>query len=280
MEMKTKMRCFRLIPAALLIASSASAGPKPETVRAFDRYVELTEAQIARRVSGERPLLWIDGLSQAERTRARATLDGGSVVIERLETRDGGKAAKVPDGMVHHWVGAVLIPNVRVDRVVGLFQDYQRYAEIYAPRVSRARLLHEEGNRFQVFLQFTMKKVLTVVLNSEYDVGYQPLADGRMHMASRSTRMAEVDEAGTSDEREKPPGEDRGFLWRINNYCSFAQWDANTYLECETVSLSRSIPLLLGPIVRPFVTSVPRDSLAFTLEATRSRLVGAPAPQR
>ena len=270
-----------LIPVLILVAArSASAGPTVETTRAFNRYVELTEAQIAQRVSAQRPFLWIEGLSEAERTRARTTLDAGSVLIERLETRDGGDAVKVPDGMVHHWVGAVLIPNVPVDRAVALFQDYPRYGEIYAPTVTGSRLLRRTGPLYRVFLQFTLKKILTVVLNTEYDVAYRPLPEGRVHVASRSTRIAEVDEAGTPEEREKPQGEDRGFLWRINNYCSFAPSGADTYLECETVSLSRSIPLLLGPIVRPFVRSVPRDSLSFTLEATRSRLVGVPAPQR
>lgn len=273
------MRDTWLIAALLLIASAASAGPSVETELAFSRYVELTEAQIAQRVSEHHPFLWIEGLSEADRTRARATLDAGSVVIERLETRDRGDAVKVPDGMVHHWVGAVLIPHVPVERAVRLFQDYQRYGEIYAPTVTRSRLLHREGPLYRVFLQFTLKKILTVVLNTEYAVAYRTLSGGRMHVASRSMRIAEVDNAGTPEEREKPEDEDRGFLWRINNYCSFAPSGADTYLECETVSLSRSIPLLLGPIVRPFVTSIPRDSLAFTLEATRDRLVDAPARQ-
>jgi hypothetical protein len=38
------------------------------------------------------------------------------------------------------------------------------------------------------------------------------------------------------------------------------------------VSLSRGIPTGFGWIVGPFVTSIPRESLTFTLETTRRQL--------
>jgi hypothetical protein len=44
------------------------------------------------------------------------------------------------------------------------------------------------------------------------------------------------------------------------------------YLQCESISLTRGIPLGLGWIVRPFVTSIPRETLAFTLDTTRKTL--------
>ena len=41
------------------------------------------------------------------------------------------------------------------------------------------------------------------------------------------------------------------------------------YAECRTVSLSRSIPFALRFVVRPFVESMPRESLVSTLEGVR-----------
>jgi hypothetical protein len=55
---------------------------------------------------------------------------------------------------------------------------------------------------------------------------------------------------------------------------------AGTYLQCEAISLSRGIPLGVGWLVGPFVTSIPRDSLTFTLETSRTMLArqaGTPA---
>jgi hypothetical protein len=43
-------------------------------------------------------------------------------------------------------------------------------------------------------------------------------------------------------------------------------------VQCETITLSRGIPFGLGWIVGPFVTSLPRETLAFTLETTRKTL--------
>jgi hypothetical protein len=43
-------------------------------------------------------------------------------------------------------------------------------------------------------------------------------------------------------------------------------------MQIETVSLSRSIPDGLGWAIKPFVESVPRESLEFTLRATCNAL--------
>jgi hypothetical protein len=61
-------------------------------------------------------------------------------------------------------------------------------------------------------------------------------------------------------------------LWRLNTYWRLLERDGGTYLQCESISLSRGIPTGLGWLVGPFVTSIPRESLAFTLETTANRL--------
>ena len=87
-----------------------------------------------------------------------------------------------------------------------------------------------------------------------------------------STRIAEVEYPDTPREREKPVGRDGGYLWRLNSYWRFLQRDGGVSLQCESISLTRGIPLGLGWIVRPFVTSIPRETLAFTLDTTRKAL--------
>jgi len=61
--------------------------------------------------------------------------------------------------------------------------------------------------------------------------------------------------------------EEHGFLWRLNTYWSYEERDGGLYMQIESVSLTRSIPTGLGWAVGPFVESVPRDSLEFTLRA-------------
>ena len=72
----------------------------------------------------------------------------------------------------------------------------------------------------------------------------------------------------TAKERVLGPDEEHGFLWRMNTYWTFEERDGGLWMQVESVSLSRGIPVGLGWAVRPFVESVPRDSLEFTLRAT------------
>jgi hypothetical protein len=61
-------------------------------------------------------------------------------------------------------------------------------------------------------------------------------------------------------------------MWRLNTYWRFLERDGGVYVQCESLTLSRDIPFGLGWLIGPFVTSVPKDSLTFTLEKTRSAL--------
>ena len=119
-----------------------------------------------------------------------------------------------------------------------------------------------------------MKKVLTAVLDTEYDAEFIAIDDHRVYVPSRTTQILEVAHHDTPQEARKPEGNDRGFLWRFNNYCSFEEREEGSYMQCESVSLSRGLPFLVGAIVRPFVTSIPKETMTFTLTAAREYLVG------
>jgi hypothetical protein len=155
-----------------------------------------------------------------------------------------------------------------------LLQDYDQHAEIYAPAVARSKLLSRSGDTLRVYLRFHMKKVITVVLNTEHEARFTRLASSRAHSRILSTRIAEVDNAGASGEREKPIGNDGGYLWRLNTYWRFLERDGGVYVQCESISLTRGIPTGFGWLIAPFVTSIPRESLTFTLETTRRVLSG------
>jgi hypothetical protein len=174
--------------------------------------------------------------------------------------------------MIHHWVGTTFVPRATVDQAVALMQQYDRYQEMYAPNVQRSSTISRNGDHFKVYLRLYMEKVISVVLNTENDVTYARLDDSRAHVRSFTIRIAEVQDAGTKEEYEAPVGNDGGYLWRFNNYCSLEQKSGGIYIQCESVSLSRSIPAGLGWIVGPFVSSIPRESLAFTLGRLRTNL--------
>jgi hypothetical protein len=257
------------LPAAVELAA---ADLQERTRQAFERYAQVTEARIEQELKDPGRGLWIDRLAKAERTDAERRLRSGEVLVTRLESRSNGKPIEVPDGKVHHWVGTVLIPGVTLARTIQMVQDYERYPQIYQPAIRRSAIAARDGSNFKVSMQMFMKKVISVVLNADFDVVYRSLGPTRMYVPSVATRIAEVENADTPQAREKPVGHDNGFLWRFNNYCLFEERDGGTYMQCESVSLSRTIPIGLGWLIGPFVTSIPRDSLTFTLTAARRHL--------
>src|SRR5215471_51683 len=258
--------------ATLLLLAGAdhafSAELQAPTVAAFDRYVRVTE----QRMKNDPQFLWIDALPQSEQRLQLDAVKRGSVVIEKLATRDGGKDIDIPDGIVHHWVGVVFIPGTTVDKALVLLQDYNHHADIYVPAVAASKLRSRQGDNFRVYLRFMMKKVITVVVNTENEARFTRDSPNRASSRIFSTRIAEVESAGTPSEHEKPVGSDGGYLWRLYTYWRLLERDGGTYVQCESISLTREIPLGFAWLVRPFVTSIPRESLEFTLTTTRKAL--------
>ncbi len=255
-----------------LTAPVVAAELDPSTIAAFDRYVRLTTARMAAEVEPGAAFLRLDGQPEKLRQDRLDKLKRGQVVIDKLETRDGSKSIDVPNGLIHHWIGVAFIPGATVDRAVALLQDYDHHAEIFSPAVAASTLLSREGDTFRVRLRFFMKQVISVTMNTENEARFfRPAAD-RAYSQITSTRIAEVEHPGTPREAEKPVGRDSGFMWRLNTYWRFLQRDGGTYIQCESITLSRDIPYGLGWIVGPFVTSIPRESLTFTLARLRSEL--------
>jgi len=252
----------------------AATGPDPshlkaEARQAFERYTALTDARNQIELQRGTDLLWIDALPEKERADAYAALKAGQVKIRKLQTRDNGQAAPCPGCLIHHWIAAIFIPGANLDDVLRILQDYDHQSTYYAPDVERSKLLSHDGDHFRAFLRFRRHKIVTAVLNTEHDVHYFRDTATRAHSRSSATRIAEVEDAGKTDERERAPGEDSGFLWGMETWWRIDQRDGGVYVQSEVASLTRDIPTGLGWLIGPFVTAIPKETLTFTLEATR-----------
>lgn len=255
--------------------SVLGADPVPEKLSprasaAFERYVQLTDERNETELKRGSDLLWVDALPEAQRTEAYSAMKRGEVEIHQLSTLEGGKPIDCPGGMIHHWVGVVFIPGAKLGEVLSVLEDYDHQSIYYAPDVERSKIESRNGDHFGVFLRFRRHKVITVVLDTEQDVRYYQDAPGRAHSRSSAVRISEVENPGKSDEHEKPAGDDGGFLWRMETWWRMEEGDRGVYVQSEVASLTRDIPTGLGWLVGPFVTSIPKETLAFTLEATRN----------
>jgi hypothetical protein len=242
---------------ALAWPSAADAGPTSDTLEAWRQYVTTAERRIARELDAG-PFLWrVDA----------AALRGGGVAVTRVA---GGSDVPVPGGTIHHWRGAVLVPGVRLDALLAELQspDGSRHRQA---DVLEWRLLSGGGSSARVFLKLTRSHLVTVTYNSEHDVEYRRHGTGRASSRSVATRIAELEHANTGRERERPPGEDRGFLWRLNSYWRYEQTETGVMVQVESLTLSRHVPALLKPLAQPLIHQVARESLVRTLEAVRQR---------
>jgi hypothetical protein len=242
---------------------------KTETEGAFEHYVKLVEARNESELKRGTALLWVDGLPEEQRAEAYAALKRGEVRMQKLEILDNAKPIECPGGMIHNWTGVVFVPGAKLEAVLGVLEDYDRHSVYYAPDVERSKIESREGDHFRVFLRFRRHKVITVVLNTEHEVQYFHDAPGKAHSRSSAVRIAEVENAGKSDEREKTPGDDDGFMWRMETWWRMEERDGGVYVQSEVVSLTRDIPAVLSWMIKPFVTDIPKETLTFTLEVTR-----------
>ena len=270
------MQCAAFILLFTLTATAAKL--KPQAVEGWERYVALTETRDDRELRDLTHFLWIDLMPEEQRKRADAQLKNGEVVIDKLRTEDQGTPIKTPGALIHHWIGIAFIPKATVQQALALVQDYNNHYKVYKPEVERSQLISRNGNDFKIYLRYRKKKIITVVLNTYHDVHYVVVDANHAHCRSYTTKVAEVEDPGTPREHERSPEDQDGFMWRMNTYWRFEERDGGAYVQCEAITLTRSVPVMLRWLIEPYITSIPHESLTETMNHTRDGLA-APVPQ-
>ncbi len=259
--MRRWVAVFGLGLGLMLTVAAARAEAPAQASAAFTAYVGTVEARLAQEHQSREGFL----TGTAATPEGQARLRRGEVLIEEVKT------PQVPDAMLHDWRGAAFAPGAKAADFEKLLRNFDGYAHVFAPQVIAARTLLADGDHVEGTMRVRQKHVITVVMDTAYDVRFGRLDPLDGWSASRSTRVQEIADAGTNQERALTPKEDHGFLWRINTYWTWQERDGGLYLQVESVSLTRGIPTGLGWIVGPFVESVPRESLEFTLRAVCRR---------
>jgi hypothetical protein len=268
--MKDPVRWVAVLVAMFSAFTSVEAAKlQQDTVAAWRFYVERTEARIAADLETGEGFLIQDAFPAAQAREARRALHSGQVYTRKLATKSArGRSIKIPNGMIHHWMGSVFIPGTTLDDLLPWLQDYDEHHR-YFDEVEASRLIAREDDEIRMFLRLRRKKVVTVHYNTHHFVRYARHGSGRASSASYATRIAEIEDAGTAREREMPIGDDHGFLWRLNSYWRFEEAWGGVIVELESVSLSRGVPAPVRWLVGRYLDSVPRESIAATLEPIR-----------
>ena len=251
-----------LVAGALVLMTPglAQAAPTAAAAAQFNSYIGGVETRLAREHASTAGFLApVD----------TAPLRRGEFMIEELTPATG---AEMDNALLHDWRGTAFAPGATAAGFERLMRDFENYPKYFSPQVIHSRIVAQQDDHYQVTMRVRQHHILTVVMDTSYDVVFaraDSLGGGavRGYSISRSTRVAEIDAPGTAHERALAPSEDHGFLWRMNTYWSYAEGDGGLYIQVESVSLSRSIPAGLGWAIEPFIVSVPRESLEFTLRS-------------
>ncbi|HXJ90925.1 MAG TPA: hypothetical protein VMS18_29220 [Candidatus Binatia bacterium] len=235
-----------------------------QTLEAFDAYIFEAERKMEQALQGTATFLW----SQQQPERAQK-VSRGQIVAQFWSGRG---PVKVATGLIHDWIAAAFIPGSTIPEIFAVVQDYDNHKNIYKPEVINSKLIRREGNDFQIYLRLLKKKIITVVLDTDHEVRYRPVDRSRWTCRSFTTRIAEVENAGSQSEQILQPDTGYGFLWRLYSYWQFEERDKGAVVECRAISLTRDVPFGLGWAIEPIIQKLPKESLINTLEATRQAL--------
>jgi hypothetical protein len=133
------------------------------------------------------------------------------------------------------------------------------------------KVLDRTTDSLRLYLKLVRDGIVTVTYNTEHDIRFVRHSPTLASCRSMATKIAELENAGTPAERERPQGADHGFLWRLNAYWRYEQVESGVVVELESVTLGRDVPMLLGPLVRPIVNRIARESVTRTFEGFRRR---------
>jgi hypothetical protein len=244
---KLPLLCGTLL---LLRSPRLLAQASPAAIIAFNTYARTVESRLTHQHRSPDLFLALPG-----DPATRAQLRSGRLLIEQLTT------PTTPDALLHHWRATTFVPNATVADFEHLLQNFNAYPNNFAPQILSSTVIWNTPTDTLLRLRTRQHHVITVVLDTTVDVTFATLDPGHGYSISHSTRIDQI----------SPSGDD-GFLYRLNTYWTYEQRDGGLYLQIESLSLTRSIPHGLAWAIQPYLESIPRESLVFTLTSARNAL--------
>jgi hypothetical protein len=256
---------IRIAAISLLLQFHPSIGAatlKPETKAAWDAYLQAANVAMQARLQPGAHFLWLD--DEPERAEAIRTKGPYIAPVGRHIPK------KVPSGLIHDWLGVGFIPNVKIEDILKIVRDYDRYKEIYRPGVIDSISHGTDGVKDLFSMRLMNKSVIAkTALDTDCEASYFRVDERRWYGLSNTTHIQEVDKFGTPNQRTLPEDQGTGLIWKLSSITRLEERDGGVYAELEAIALSRDIPAAFRLFVTPVVRRVSRDSLATSLHQTR-----------
>jgi hypothetical protein len=235
---------------------------RPDTVKAWDDYVRAADSRMQARLAAGRHFLWSD-----EAPDRIARLRRGEIVYAPVAGRG---THRVPNGLIHDWIGAVFVPGATLDDLFAVVHDYERYKDIYKPVVTESKPLActDADQKFSM-VWHTRVLWIDAAMQGEYEAHDTLVDERRGYNINHATGIREIESYGSRGQHMLPPGQGEGFMWGLHSIARYEQRDGGVYFELEALALTRDIPASLAWMVNPVINRLSIRSLSTTLRQTR-----------
>jgi hypothetical protein len=260
--MTNKIRLTAILILFRVHPSVCAATLTEETKAAWDTYLREANAAMQARLQPGAHFLWLDdepGRAEGIRTKGPYVAPVGPHIPK-----------KVSSGLIHDWLGVGFVPNVKIEDIVRVVRDYDRYKEIYQPGVIDSISHGTDGVKDLFAMRLVNRSVVAkTALDTDCEASYFRLDDRHWYGVSNTIHIQEVEKFGTPGQRTLPEDHGTGLIWRLSSITRLEERDGGVYAELEAIALSRDIPAAFRVFVTPIVRRVSRDSLATSLHQTK-----------
>ena len=260
--MTNKIRLAAILILLRVQPSIGAATLTQETKAAWDSYLQAANAAMQVRLQPGAHFLWLDdepGRAEDIRTKGPYIAPVGPHIPK-----------KVPSGLIHDWLGVGFVPNVKIEDILRIVRDYDRYKEVYQPGVIDSISHGTDGVKDLFSMRLVNKSVVAkTALDTDCEASYFRVDDRHWYGVSNTTHIQEVDKFGAPEQRTLPEDQGTGLIWRLSSITRLEERDGGVYAELEAIALSRDIPAAFRLFVTPIVRRVSRDSLATSLHQTK-----------
>jgi len=258
----------RVLVIAMLTALGVTLGAAdltPQAVEGWKMYVTATEERRAHEPPVDGRFLALD-YALSDRAYRRDVMLGQIFIRRGQPSRWRGREIDVPSALLNHWVGAVFVPGVSLDQLLMSLRTHPP-AQV---DVLNSAVLRRDADSMTVFLRLRRTRIVTVTYDTEHEIRFTRVDAQHASSTSVATRIVQLENAGTSAERALPSSADDGYLWRLNAYWRYEAVPGGVMAECESLTLSRSVPFGLRTIAAPLINAAARESMEAALSAVRS----------
>jgi hypothetical protein len=235
-----------------------AAGPKQQTLRAWNEYIRLVNQNVAKSSAEDSQFLRID-----------ESHDGAGLPHQNEVVITDHDPHNIPQGWIHDWVGDVFMPNVTLDQVLSVIDNYDRYSELYKSLLSKCTILARDGDRVTLNVVAVQKVFsVTAAVETEDQVQVVRLGPKKAYIASNAVRIQEIADFGKPTEHPFSESRRPGYVWRQVGVERLEERDGGVYVELETIVLSRGIPAGFRWLIKPLADELSRKLMLDTLNDT------------